>query len=69
MCFYNFRKLKVAMMVLFLVVAGGISTYFLYPRQVEIYVAAHSILAFSFEGNVPWMEYSVRRCFFPFSFL
>jgi len=56
-------------MVLFLVVAGGISTYFLYPRQVEIYVAAHSILAFSFEGNVPWMEYSVRRCFFPFSFL
>lgn len=52
-------KSKISLMIMFTLIAGGASTYFLYPRSVFIHVAAHSILSFDFKkGQQPWIQYS-----------
>ena len=56
---FYFRKLKVVLLILFLAAAGGMTSYFLYPRSVDFHVSAHNILNFNFEGDIPWMQYSV----------
>jgi len=51
-------KVKVVCMILFILSTGCVATYFLYPREVTIFVSAHEVTNFDFNRQFPWIQYS-----------
>lgn len=51
-------KVKIAALVVVIMVIGGCTTYFLYPRTVNIQINAHEIKDYDFDSPSPWIEYS-----------
>lgn len=51
-------KVKIVALIVVIMVIGGCTTYFLYPRTVTIQLNAHEISGFDFHTKSPWIEYS-----------
>lgn len=50
-------KLKATVLVLIILAAAGVSTFFLYPRDVNISVSASEVAHFNFKCKYPWISY------------